>query len=67
MLNFRLTLKIFSFYQLKEILILLYFSKYIVLFKSINMEVKKIKIIKNWPKLKSIYNISIFLYFTNFY
>ena len=31
------------------------------------MEAKKIKVIKNWPKLKSVRNIQIFLDFANFY
>ena len=31
------------------------------------MEAIKIEVIKNWAKLKSVYNISIFLGFANFY
>ena len=38
-----------------------------VLLKKINREVKKIGIIKDWLEFKSIYNIQVFLNFTNFY
>ena len=31
------------------------------------MEVKKIEIVKDWPELKSVRNIQVFLGFANFY
>ena len=31
------------------------------------MKVKKIKVIKDWPKLKSVHHIQVFLGFANFY
>ena len=38
-----------------------------VLSKKISMEAKKIKVIKDWPKSKSVCNIQVFLGFANFY
>ena len=35
--------------------------------KKISMEAKRIEVIKDWPKPKSVRNIQIFLGFTNFY
>ena len=35
--------------------------------KRINTGAKKIKVVKNWPKLKSIYNIQVFLDFAKIY
>ena len=43
------------------------FLGYVVLLKEINMEAKRIKVVKDWPKPKSVRNIQIFLGFTNFY
>ena len=40
---------------------------YVVSSKNISIEAKKIEIVKNWPKSKSVCNISIFLSFDNFY
>ena len=31
------------------------------------MEDEKIEVVRNWPKAKSIYNIQVFISFTNFY
>ena len=38
-----------------------------VLLKKISIEVKKIEVIKDWPKPKSVCNIQVFLSFANFY
>ena len=38
-----------------------------VLLKEINLEAKKIKVIKDWPEPKSVYNIQVFLGSANFY
>ena len=38
-----------------------------VLSRKISIEVKRIKVVKNWPKPKSVRNIQIFLSFANFY
>ena len=38
-----------------------------VLSKEINIEAEKIEIVKDWLKLKSVYNIQVFLGFANFY
>ena len=38
-----------------------------VLLKGISIEAKRIEIIKDWLKLKSIRNIRVFLGFANFY
>ena len=35
--------------------------------KKINIEAKRIKVIKDWPKPKSVRNIQVFLGFANFY
>ena len=43
------------------------FLKYIVSSKKISMEAKKIKIVKDWLKPKSVRNIQVFLDFANFY
>ena len=43
------------------------FLEYVVSFKSISMEAKKIEIIKEWPESKSIRDIQVFLDFANFY
>ena len=44
-----------------------HFFEYIVLLKEIIMEVKKIEVVKNWPKPKLVPNIQVFLSFANFY
>ena len=41
--------------------------RYVVLSKKISIKVKKIEVVKNWPKPKSVHNIQVFLGFTNFY
>ena len=43
------------------------FLKYVVLSKKISIEAKKIELIKDWPELKSVCNIQVFLGFANFY
>ena len=43
------------------------FLKYVVSFKNISIEVKKIEVIKEWPKPKSVWDIQVFLDFANFY
>ena len=43
------------------------FLRYIVSSKGISIKVKKIKVVKDWPKLKSICDIQVFLGFANFY
>ena len=43
------------------------FLRYVVLSHGIWMEDERIKVIKNWPKQKSIQNIQIFIGFANFY
>ena len=45
----------------------IYFLRYVVSFKCINMEAKKIEIVKKWPEPKLVRDISVFLGFTNFY
>ena len=35
--------------------------------KKINMEAKRIEVVKDWPKPKSVHNIQVFLCFANFY
>ena len=35
--------------------------------KRISIEAKKIEVVKDWPKLKSVHNIQVFLGFANFY
>ena len=43
------------------------FLEYVVLLKGINMKAKKIEVVKDWPKPKSVRNIQVFLGFANFY
>ena len=43
------------------------FLGYVVLSKRISMEAKKIEVVKNWPKFKSVRDIQVFLGFANFY
>ena len=43
------------------------FLGYVVLSKKISMEVKRIEVMKNWPKPKSVRDIQVFLGFANFY
>ena len=43
------------------------FLEYVVLSKKINMEAKRIKVVKDWPEPKSVRNIQVFLGFANFY
>ena len=43
------------------------FLKYVVLFKDISMEAKRIEVVKNWLKAKSDCNIPVILGFANFY
>ena len=38
-----------------------------MLCKGINIEAKKIEVVKVWPKPKSVRNILVFLGFANFY
>ena len=44
-----------------------FFSKICVFSKEIQIEEKKIEIIKNWPKRKLIKDIQVFIGFINFY
>lgn len=46
---------------------MVYFLGYVILAQSIKIKVKQIKANKNWPKLKLIRNIQIFLSFINLY
>ena len=43
------------------------FLAYVVLSKGISIEAKRIEVIKDWPELKSVRNIQVFLGFANFY
>ena len=43
------------------------FLGYVVLSKRISMEAKRIEVVKDWPKPKSVRNIQVFLGFANFY
>ena len=43
------------------------FLGYIVLSKKISMKAEKIKVVKDWPELKSIRDVQVFLGFANFY
>ena len=43
------------------------FLGYVVLSKGINMEAKKIEVVKDWPEPKSVRDIQVFLGFANFY
>ena len=60
--SFFANLKKYWFHQ-KEIC----FLEYVVLSKKISMEAIKIKIVKDWLKLKLFYNIQVLLDFINFY
>ena len=44
-----------------------YFLGYVVLFKGISIEAKRIKVVREWPEPKSIRDIQVFLGFANFY
>ena len=44
-----------------------YFLDYVVLSEGISMEVKKIKVVKDWLEPKLVSNIQVFLSFANFY
>ena len=43
------------------------FLEYMVLSKRISIKAKRIEIVKDWPELKSVRNIQVFLNFANFY
>ena len=43
------------------------FLGYVVLTQSIRIEDKKIEVIRNWPELKSVRDIQVFIGFANFY
>ena len=43
------------------------FLGYIVSFKSISIEAKRIEVVKEWPEPKSVWDIQVFLGFANFY
>ena len=43
------------------------FLGYVVLPKKMSIEAEKIKVVKDWPKPKSVRNIQVFLDFANFY
>ena len=43
------------------------FLGYVVSSKRISMEAERIEVVKDWPKLKSVRNIQVFLGFANFY
>ena len=43
------------------------FLGYIVLSQDIRIEDERIKAVRNWPKLKSVRDIQVFISFTNFY
>ena len=43
------------------------FLGYVVLSKGISMEAERIQVVKDWPELKSVRNIQVFLGFANFY
>ena len=43
------------------------FLEYVVSSKSISMEVEKIEVVKEWPELKLVWDIQVFLGFANFY
>ena len=40
---------------------------YVVLFKDINIEAKRIKVIKDWPEPRLVCDIQVFFNFANFY
>ena len=41
------------------------FLEYIILLKKISIKVKKIEVVKYWPKPKSVYNIQVFIGFSD--
>ena len=43
------------------------FLDYIISHQSIQMKKKQIKVVRDWPKPQSVYDIQVFLGFTNFY
>ena len=43
------------------------FLEYVVLSKGISMEAERIEVVKNWPELKLVQDIQVFLGFANFY
>lgn len=43
------------------------FLNYVVSVQGIRIEDKYIKVVKNWPKLKLVWDIQVFLVFANFY
>ena len=43
------------------------FLRYVVSNQGIRMEDEKIKVVKNWPKWKAVWNIQVFISFANFY
>ena len=43
------------------------FLGYVMSSKDINIEAKKIEVVKKWPEPKSVRDIQVFLGFTNFY
>ena len=55
-------LKKYHFYQ-DEIR----FLEYVVSFKGISMEAKRIEVVKKWPEPKLVWDIQVFLGFANFY
>lgn len=57
-----INLKKFQFYKNK-----VYFLDYIILILRVKIKDKKIKVVKNWLKPKSIQDFQIFKNFTNFY
>ena len=70
MLGFGPTSKVFFFANLKKYYFYqdkFCFLGYIVLLKKISIKAKRIKVIKDWFKPKSVYNIQVFLGFANFY
>ena len=45
----------------------IHFLRYVISFKNISIKAKKPEVIKEWPELKSILDIQVFLDFANFY
>ena len=43
------------------------FLGYVVLSQSIQIKDDKIEVVSNWPELKSVQNIQVFIGFANFY
>ena len=60
--SFFASLKQYYFYQDK-----VHFVRYVVSSKDISIEAKRIEVLKDWLKSKSVYNVLVFLDFTNFY